>query len=246
MEILPYVEHTIPYLIMGQSCYSHLNLWALSTLLHSKIDDIELVLTTFEDAHNLHPIKNGSIISNEDYVPPDPIADQNKYKIHENEFAALLKITNVNDSDSKVFIDLFRLIDVRGSSIVNLKDVCISIASVTSTSLRDCFSFCFSLFDRDNAGLIDKPEIIHFLKVLNDTCGYCGDKTLQISQLYDLVDSIYTSAGKIDGPIVYRSIIESLSSHPIVEMMLSPQFQGSFRSKVGSIDQINAMIAEES
>ena len=234
---------------MGQSHnYSHLNVWALSTLIHSKVEDIENILLTFENAKNV----NEKLIAASKYLPDtsskdgmmDLIEEQKLYFIHENEFDSLIKYLQISESDCKVFIDMFRLIDIRGSNIINLKDAIIALSPITCRSLKECFSFCFTIYDRSKSGVVDKQRMVHFLKILNTSLGYCGDKELNAVQIYDLVDSVYTSAGLIDGPLFYASIIESLATHPIVEMMLSPQFQGSMRNKVVSTEQINALINE--
>ena len=43
---------------------------------------------------------------------------------------------------------------------------------------------------------------------------------------------MYTTAGKIDGHINYTEYIELIAEHPIVEMLLTPQYQGLARDKV--------------
>ena len=57
----------------------------------------------------------------------------------------------------------------------------------------------------------------------------------------DFVDSIYTSAGKINGCIYYPNFIEYISTHPLMEMFLSPQFQGSMREKMFSHEEIEKL-----
>jgi hypothetical protein len=59
-----------------------------------------------------------------------------------------------------------------------------------------------------------------------------GDKKLLDSQVGDLVDSIFTLAGKLDGDLSAEETYELLISHPILEMFISMQFQGTDRSVV--------------
>ena len=61
---------------------------------------------------------------------------------------------------------------------------------------------------------------------------YVGDRPLDSAYVMDLVDSVYTTAGKIDGHINYTEYIELIAEHPIVEMLLTPQYQGLARDKV--------------
>jgi len=55
--------------------------------------------------------------------------------------------------------------------------------------------------------------------------------------VHDLIDSTYTTAGKLDGSIYYVNFIEYMSSHPIIEMLLSPQFQGPVKSKLQELER---------
>jgi hypothetical protein len=61
---------------------------------------------------------------------------------------------------------------------------------------------------------------------MNNTCFFCGDKNLVETQVADLVDSIYTMSGKIDGQIPFDELFSLLISHPLLEMFVSLQFQG--------------------
>lgn len=88
-------------------------------------------------------------------------------------------------------------------------------------------------FFRDRAGgCCSKKEIRWLMKIFNNTCFYFGDKRLQDSQVGDLVDSIFTLAGKLDGTLTQEETLELLISHPILEMFISMQFQGTDRSEV--------------
>jgi hypothetical protein len=72
------------------------------------------------------------------------------------------------------------------------------------------------------------------MKLLNNTCYFFGDKKLIDSQVGDLVDSIFTLAGKLDGSLTPDETFDLLISHPILEMFISMQFQGTDRSVVES------------
>lgn len=242
---------------MGQqtSNCSHMNIWALSTLTYCRVEEVENILKIFEGEKNVlqREVAAKAFIMKQrkeevDSEQPediflDLIEEQKLYNIHEDEFESILR-KQINDSDTKIFIDMFRLIDIRGSNIINLKDVIVAIMPLCCRSLRECFTYCFSVYDRSKSGVVDKQRMVHFLKVLNTACEYCGDRALNSVQIYDLVDSLYTSAGKIDGSLFYMSVVDSLATHPIVEMMLSPQFQGSMRKKVVSTVEINELLKE--
>ena len=59
-----------------------------------------------------------------------------------------------------------------------------------------------------------------------------GDKCLLETQIEDLINSIYTMNGKIDGVICYVDYIQSIVQHPIIQMGLCVQFQGTGREKL--------------
>ena len=72
------------------------------------------------------------------------------------------------------------------------------------------------------------------LRILSSACHFCGDKSLQDSQISDLVDSIFTLDGKIDGNIAFSDLFTLLLHHPLLEMFTSIQFQGRIKSDFAS------------
>lgn len=84
------------------------------------------------------------------------------------------------------------------------------------------------IYCSDNApGEISKTDFTRLLKIMNTSFSFFGDKSLHVSQVDDLVDSVYTLRGKIDGDISRHDAITLMFQHPIVELALSIQFQGS-------------------
>ena len=80
--------------------------------------------------------------------------------------------------------------------------------------------------------LISKTQILSLLKIMNTTLTYFGDKPVHVSQIDDLVDSVYTLRGKVDGDISRDDFITLMIHHPIVELALSVQFQGNTQRKI--------------
>jgi hypothetical protein len=74
---------------------------------------------------------------------------------------------------------------------------------------------------------ITKSEVLKLLKLLNNSLNYFGDNKLHIAQIDDLVDSVYTLRGRVDGDISREDFITLMFQHPIVELALSVQFQGN-------------------
>lgn len=79
--------------------------------------------------------------------------------------------------------------------------------------------------------LISKTQVLTLLKIINTTLTHFGDKPLHVSQIDDLVDSVYTLRGKVDGDIGRDDFITLMIQHPIVELALSVQFQGNIQWK---------------
>ena len=75
-----------------------------------------------------------------------------------------------------------------------------------------------------------KSSCLWLLRLLSSACHFCGDKTLQDSQIADLIDSIFTLDGKIDGDISFSDLFTLLLHHPLLEMFASLQFQGRIKS----------------
>jgi hypothetical protein len=92
--------------------------------------------------------------------------------------------------------------------------------------LEERLQFAFEIYANGNTHC-EKNECIWLLRLLNNTCSFCGDKSLNDMQVSDLVDSIYTMSGRIDGAIPYEEMYSLLLSHPLLEMFLSLQFQGN-------------------
>lgn len=152
--------------------------------------------------------------------------------VNETAIKKYLKEIQAIEPDVEVFLNLFRLIDNRGFGTIDIRDLLISVTVLTTNSVPHCLEKTILIVDRKKTGLIDKLELFNILRLLNDTCYYFGDKYLSSDQLHDLIDSTYTTAGKIDGTIYYPNFIEYMSTHPIVELFLSPQFQGMAKSKL--------------
>lgn len=84
--------------------------------------------------------------------------------------------------------------------------------------------------DKDSE-IISKNHVLQLLKIMNTSLSFFGDNSLQVSQIDDLVDSVYTLRGKVDGDIRRGDFITLMFQHPIVELALSVQFQGNSQWK---------------
>jgi Ca2+-binding EF-hand superfamily protein len=157
----------------------------------------------------------------------------------------ILEEHHIDPSDRDIFIDYFRILDTRNRSIVHLQHLLIALSPFVSSSISSMFDFCFQVLDRKEKFLVDKVDVVLMLKLINQTCFYIGDKVLAHELVNDLVDSVYTSAGKIDGEIFYKDYIEYMTLHPVIQLFISLQFQGPITAKILTDEQIEASVAQE-
>ena len=113
------------------------------------------------------------------------------------------------------------------------RQVLVPLAITTcKNSVAECVRLVLSLFDRAETETIEKTQMLKIFNLINEGILYAGDRPLDSAYVVDLVDSVFTSSGKIDGHINYMEYIELICEHPIVIMFLTPQFQGLARDKV--------------
>jgi hypothetical protein len=154
------------------------------------------------------------------------------YRIHEDALRAILQELQFHSSDVDLLLNLFRLIDTRGFREIDLRDLLVCFTLLTSRSVDEVVEGACKLTEREGSQIVDKLQLLGIFRLLNDTLSYFGDKPLQTEQLTDLADSVYTSVGQIEGNIFYPHFVEFISTHPIVEMVVSPQFQGGIKDKL--------------
>jgi Ca2+-binding EF-hand superfamily protein len=155
--------------------------------------------------------------------------------------ARMLESRNFIDSDIDLMLTLFSLIDKRGYKLLDIRDVFISFLVVVSKSVKECVLSALRMYDRENSTVIEKDTMVHVMSLLNNACTYFGDRGLLQAQVVDLVDSLFTMAGKVDGYISYIDYQDIISQHPIVEMLLSHQYQGPVRDKILDEEKIELL-----
>jgi Ca2+-binding EF-hand superfamily protein len=225
--------------------YSYLNVWAVSTIVSAHDSHVETVLQGFEKdyriKHSAPPSDAAEPHDGGEQPAQQPLAPAN-YKISETSFTQLFADHDFSPSDRDILINIFHLIDTRGFKEIDLRDALISFSVLTAKSVHEGFELAMRLMEREGTQTIDKRQLIHIFKLMNATFSYFGDKHLQMDQVQDLADSLYTSIGRIDGTIFYPHYIEFLVAHPIVEMFMSMQYQGTMKDKLLTDAEIDAKI----
>ena len=72
---------------------------------------------------------------------------------------------------------------------------------------------------------------------------FIGDKVIGMEQTQDLCDSLFTRAGKIDGFIAYEDYYQFIVDHPVVQLWMSTQFQGSGMDKYRSMIHFEGQVS---
>jgi hypothetical protein len=205
----------------------------MSTIVTATPESLEDLLCAHEIAYREKNPPRGGLEAMAESDAPTPV----NYTISEVAFLQLLHDKGFTSSDTDILLNLFRLIDTRGFREIDIRDALISISVITARSVHESFELSMKLTEREGNQIIEKHQLIHIFKLMNATCHYFGDK--------DLADSLYTSIGRIDGTIFYPHYIEYISTHPIIEMFLSPQFQGGMKDKLLSDEEIDAMMDKQ-
>lgn len=205
-----------------------MNFWALSAILRANDEDLDQVLVLYEE-----------------HMAKEPNPRLAPYEVEQYQFLEYLKQLHIHSSDAEVFEDFFLLLDNRNRRIVNIIELLISLAPLTTRSTQELITRCFVLFDRKRNKMIEKVDVIKIMKLLNSSFDSLGDRALTAEVVYDFVNSVYTSAGKIDGEIYYPDFVEYMTIHPIVELFISPQFQGSLQSKIQQQEEMERREKEE-
>ena len=124
--------------------------------------------------------------------------------------------------------------DSLGHEEISFKDLIIDIAVLMSCSkdMVAFFGMAFELFDYEDKLLLERSELVRIFRNLNLLLDNFGDKNLNDSQLQDLINSVFTINGKIDGCICYKDYITTIVEHPITQLSLCMQYQGSGREKL--------------
>ncbi len=109
----------------------------------------------------------------------------------------------------------------------------ITFAMAMPGTLRERMWFVFLLFDTSHGvnASWERRDFYNLLKLVNNAAYCFGDRKLVDTQLNDLVDSIYTMAGKIDGPMDFSNFFGMLLQHPLVELFISIQFQNQLKTE---------------
>jgi len=155
------------------------------------------------------------------------------YQISRSDLQDLLQRFGVNSSDCELIDKMFSLVDTRGFGSTDVRDIMLAYGLVVAKdSIGGFLRLMFRTFDRSESLAIERREMLRIFTLVNECIFYFGDRALEPRHIRDLVDSVFTTAGKIDGHVNWTDYIELIEQHPIMEMLFSVQYQGLAREKV--------------
>ena len=145
----------------------------------------------------------------EQKLDPEPGWDLPKsYDISLEDMLQLCRDCNMTDSDTEIVEAMFRLVDSRGFEVADLRSVMVPLAITTcKNGVAECVNLVLSLFDRAETDTIEKTQMLRIFNLINEGVLYMGDRALDSQYIVDLVDSVYTTSGKIDGYINYSEYV---------------------------------------
>lgn len=207
---------------------SKLSITTLSSIVQCTLQDIERLMIIIER----QPTDSDS------FGVPTAEKSESVYVMSFEALRRILVTMDFHPSDMDIFRDLYMLTDHRGFGKLDLRDLFIAYSVLCAKSIRECFQFSFEVIDRIGSQLIDKSQLLHVLTTLNESILFFGDRPLETKQVVDLTDSIFASASKVSGSISYPVYLDTIISHPIVELVMSPQFQRKGTEKYLDLEQL--------
>ena len=157
------------------------------------------------------------------------------YLINLDAMLELCRKSGFDESDTDLVEAMFRLVDARGFEEADIRHVLVPFAlcvGANNGTVAGVIRLIFSIFDRKRSEVVEKEEMIRIFNLCNEGLLYVGDKPLAPVFITDLTDSIYTTAGRLDGGVQWVEYVELIAEHPILEMLIAPQYQGLARDKV--------------
>jgi hypothetical protein len=91
--------------------FSYMNIWALSNISRVNQSVLESIIEKYELENDIFPdlIKINNENDNSS-IPTKQVVKNITYMIHESEFLRYLKHFEINESDTEIFLNLFRII----------------------------------------------------------------------------------------------------------------------------------------
>lgn len=147
-----------------------------------------------------------------------------RYLVTRKDLDEALKEINSEESDREIFDRLFTLFDKTGSGKVHYLEYVVGLSVLVNASFSDRVLLSFELRDDKGQGSLSKSEVLSVFRSLSSTASFLGDPTLEVEEMQELVESLFTATldkgGGMDDVFRYGENIDLVTEHPIIDAWL--------------------------
>jgi Ca2+-binding EF-hand superfamily protein len=124
-------------------------------------------------------------------------------------------VPTLQPSDAEILDRVFILLDKDGVDEVEARSVLIALATLVKGTADERLKQIFQLFDVNQTGLINGPDMRDALLTVNDIVSYFGDPVLTRDQVIELVRGVFDTYG-VEGGVPYSECMNDLLQAPLI------------------------------
>jgi Ca2+-binding EF-hand superfamily protein len=124
-------------------------------------------------------------------------------------------VTSLQPSDAEILDRVFILLDKDGVDEVEARSVLIALATLIKGTAADKLKQIFQLFDINQTGLINGPDMRDALLTANDIVSYFGDPVLTRDQVIELVRGVFDTHS-VEGGVPYSECMNEILQAPLM------------------------------
>jgi hypothetical protein len=158
------------------------------------------------------------------------------YTIHPKHFRDILKFLRWHQGDVDGIMEMYSILDTKSEGNASVRDTLVTFLPICCTSVEDCIRTACVVFDLDDTKTVGYGVLLHIFLLLIRGIEFFGDKIVTASHCKDVVDSIFTMEGKMEGFICYDDYMSFILKHPVLILFSSHQFQGIGKDKYKALN----------
>ena len=122
-------------------------------------------------------------------------------------------LSALSRSDSPCMQRMFRAFDSDGSGEVDFREFAMGLSTLTTGSLKEKVNFAFKLFDTDESGFIERPELVSIIRASLKIGGSSSSDDL----LGQKIESLYAALGvPKDSPLTQEKFLALANLDPFI------------------------------
>ncbi len=153
------------------------------------------------------------------------------HSIHPKHFKNILTRRKWTTQDINILLDIYNIFDLMGHNNVSIRDVLCAFAPLAAKDDEELLLTCCQIFDLEDTKTVGFGVLLHIFQLVMTGISFFGDRVLERVQIIDVVNSVFTLAGKPEGFVYYENYFNTIMGHPIVVLFKSEQYQGIARDK---------------